>query len=70
VNRFIREIGEHANHHTLPFPWQHVLTRPLRAAATAQGKAELMSLWAGQNTPLVERRSAAELMALLVTDGS
>jgi len=69
VNGFAREIGAHADD-VLPFPWQHVLTRPLRAAATAQGRAELMSLWAGQNTPLVARRSAAELMALLVTDDS
>ena len=66
-NRFVREIGAHEDD-ILPFPWQHVLTRPLRAAATAQGKSEWMSLWAGQNVPLVAERSAAEVMSILVND--
>jgi nitronate monooxygenase len=67
VNGFVREIGAHEED-ILPFPWQHLVTRPLRLAATAQGRPEWMSLWASQNVPLVARRPAAELMEMLVND--
>ena len=69
VNRFAREVGAQ-DADILPFPWQHLLTRPLRLAATRQQNTEWMSLWAGQNVPLVTRRSAAELMDLLVNENS
>jgi len=32
----------------LPFPLQNALTRPLRMAAAKAGRAEFLSLWAGQ----------------------
>jgi NAD(P)H-dependent flavin oxidoreductase YrpB (nitropropane dioxygenase family) len=49
----------------LPFPLQNALTRPLRNAAAKQGRAELLSLWAGQGARLARRQSAASLIARL-----
>ena len=45
----------------LPFPLQNALTRPLRSAAAKQGRAEFLSLWAGQAVRLARRQSAADL---------
>ena len=67
VNQFVDEIGA-VEEDILPYPWQYLLTRPIRAAAGQQGKTDWMSLWAGQNAPLVTRRSAAEVMRFLVED--
>jgi len=67
VNRFMTEVertdGAEA---LLPFPLQNVLTRPLRQAAARQGRAELLSLWAGQGVRLARRQTAATLIARLV----
>ena len=52
----------------LPFPLQNALTRPLRSAAAAQGRAEFLSLWAGQGTRMARRRPAATLMADLAQE--
>ena len=49
----------------LPFPLQNDLTRPLRKEAARQGRAEYLSLWAGQGVRLARRQGAAELMASL-----
>jgi nitronate monooxygenase len=49
----------------LPFPYQNVLTRPLRNAAAKAGRAEFLSLWAGQALTLARQQTAAELMARL-----
>jgi nitronate monooxygenase len=69
VNRFMNEMesdgGEGA---ILPFPWQNALTRPMRSAAAQQGRAEFLSLWAGQGVRLARRESAAELVARLVRE--
>jgi nitronate monooxygenase len=62
VNRFMAEVDEPA---ILPFPLQNTLTRPLRAAAARAGRAELLSLWAGQGVRLARRQSAADLVARL-----
>lgn len=67
VNRFVQEIGMHEQD-MLPYPWQHLMTQPLRLAAAAQGRTEWMSLWSGQNVPLVARKPAATLMQELVAD--
>jgi nitronate monooxygenase len=66
VNRFMEEMeaGENAKS-ILPFPLQNALTRPLRTAAAKQGRAEFLSLWAGQGVRLARRQSAAELIARL-----
>jgi nitronate monooxygenase len=52
----------------LPFPYQNALTRPLRQAAARQGRADMLSLWAGQGVRLARRERAADLMQLLVTE--
>ena len=46
----------------LPYPLQNVLTRPLRTAAGEQGRAEYMSLWAGQGVRLARELRAADLV--------
>ncbi len=67
VNRFAREMVEHESE--LPaYPWQNLLTLPLRRAAALAGAAELLPLWAGQNVALVKARSAAEVVDFLVAD--
>lgn len=67
ANRFVEHVGA-VERDILPFPWQYLLTKPLRQAAAAQQRPEWMSLWAGQNAPLVTRRSAADVMQELLWD--
>jgi nitronate monooxygenase len=64
VNRFMEEM-EADDKSIPPFPLQNALTRPLRTAAAKQGRAEFLSLWAGQSVRLARRQSAAELIARL-----
>jgi nitronate monooxygenase len=69
VNRFMNEVE--SNDHgeaILPFPLQNALTRPLRTAAAKDGRAEFLSLWAGQGVRMARRQSAAELIARLVLE--
>ena len=66
VNRFMTEVD--ASGAILPFPLQNALTRPLRSAAAAQGRAEYLSLWAGQGVRLARRQRAAELIARLAKE--
>ncbi|KAA0683304.1 nitronate monooxygenase family protein [Roseomonas genomospecies 6] len=63
VNRVMDDIPDDD---ALPFPLQNALTRPMRTAAAQQGRAEFLSLWAGQGVRLARRQTAAELMARLV----
>jgi len=67
VNRFMREIDE-SGLEIPPFPIQNALTRPLRVAAARQGRAEYLSLWAGQAAHLARSLPAATLVALLVDE--
>ena len=67
VNRFMDEVEGRADH-ILPFPLQNALTRPLRTAAGKQGRAEFLSLWAGQALRLARRQSAAALVARLAAE--
>lgn len=67
VNRFMREI-ESADEAILPFPLQNLLTRPLRAEAAKQGRAEFLSLWAGQGVRLARSQSATELVVRLANE--
>jgi nitronate monooxygenase len=66
VNRFLGEIERAGD--ILPFPLQNALTRPLRAAAAKQGRAEFLSLWAGQGLRLARRQTAAELIQRLARE--
>src|SRR5262249_58281151 len=45
-----------------PFPYQSHLVRPLRNAALAQGRTDVMALWSGQAAPLLRHRDAAALV--------
>jgi len=64
VNRFMTGIDADADA-IAPFPIQNILTRPMRSAAAKQGRAEFLSLWAGQGLRLARRQSAAELIERL-----
>jgi len=64
-NRFLTEM---AGHDPLPFPIQNALTRPMRTAAAAAGKADYLSLWAGQGVPMARRQSARDLVDRLVAE--
>lgn len=69
VNRFMAEMADaEAGGAILPFPLQNALTRPLRAAAAKQDRAEFLSLWAGQGVRMARRQTAADLMARLVAE--
>jgi nitronate monooxygenase len=69
VNRFMTEVDRaEAGDAILPFPLQNALTRPLRSAAARQGRAEFLSLWAGQGARLARRQPAAALVARLAEE--
>jgi nitronate monooxygenase len=68
LNRFMTEMAGAAPEHVLPFPLQNALTRPIRAAAARQGRAEFLSLWAGQGLRLARRQSAGDLVARLMRE--
>ncbi|MBV9469079.1 MAG: DUF561 domain-containing protein [Abitibacteriaceae bacterium] len=74
VNRFMNEVEQADDAHApdapdiLSYPLQNTLTRPLRAAAGQEGKAEFLSLWAGQGVRLAHRQTAAELVTRLVEE--
>jgi nitronate monooxygenase len=69
VNRFMTEMeAPGPGGHILPFPLQNALTRPLRAAAAQQGRAEYLSLWAGQGARLARLDSATDLVARLARE--
>ena len=49
-----------------PYPYQGYLLAPIMAAARAQGRTDVVALWAGQASPLIAHRHAGELYAALV----
>lgn len=52
----------------LPFPLQTKFMAPLKAAALAQGRTDLVNFWCGQNTVTLKHHKAAELMQDLVEE--
>lgn len=62
VNRFMREHGC-ISPDAPPFPLAQSASAPLRNAAEKQGSDEFSPLWAGQNAPLAQNGSAAEIIA-------
>lgn len=60
-NRFVEEMNR-AGIVPLAYPWQNALTRPLRKAGIAADDSEVLSLWAGQGSPLAAERSVQELV--------
>ena len=71
VNRFMAEVERDGGPGAiLPFPLQNDLTRPLRGAAAKRGRAEFLSLWAGQGVRLARRQPAADLVARLAEEAA
>lgn len=69
VNRFMTEVeADSGDPGILPFPLQNTLTRPMRTAAAKAGRAEYLSLWAGQGLRLARRRPAADLVTQVAAD--
>jgi len=66
-NRFASEMKEHEPLFA-KYPAHSWIVAPLRAAALAQGRADLISLWAGQAAPLCRHHKASELFASLVKE--
>jgi nitronate monooxygenase len=64
-NRFVDEMSAHEA--DVPaYPIQNWFTQPVRRAAAQVGRADYLSLWAGQAAALSERRPAAEAFASLI----
>ncbi len=65
ANRFAESLEGAA---TLPYPIQNAMTSDLRREAAQAGKADLMSLWAGQAASLSRALPAGELVRTLVRE--
>ncbi|MGN6704624.1 MAG: NAD(P)H-dependent flavin oxidoreductase [Rhodanobacter sp.] len=63
-NRFVEAMPQAAQ--GLPYPVLNALTAPLRRAAAAAGRGDLLSEWCGQAAALVRPQPAAELVARLM----
>lgn len=71
MGRMIRNrISEEIKYETdvLPFPLQTQLMSPLREAAMAQGKTDMINFWSGQNAVNLKYTKAAELMQALIAE--
>jgi nitronate monooxygenase len=71
MGRMLRNtISEHVPNQTpvLPFPLQTRLVAPLREAAMAQGRTDMINFWSGQNPVRIKLSKAGELMQALVTE--
>jgi nitronate monooxygenase len=66
-NRFAAEMKSHEPQ-LARYPAQNWIVAPLRAAALAQKRTDLVGLWAGQAAPLVRHRKAGDLFAALVDE--
>jgi len=49
----------------LPFPAQNAFTQDIRKKAAQEGRAEYLSLWAGQGVPLIRSMAAGDLVTTL-----
>ena len=67
VNEFMRKLTPVADE-IPPYPIQNALTGPIRQAAGKAGRAEYLSLWAGQAASMSRGLPAAELFAALVRE--
>jgi nitronate monooxygenase len=66
-NRFAEEMKTHESQ-LAQYPAQVSIVAPLRAAALAQGRTDLVALWAGQSAPLVRHRKVDDLFTSLVNE--
>jgi nitronate monooxygenase len=62
-NRFMQEAQA-----SLAYPYQNALTRDIRQAAARAGRAEFLSLFAGQGVTLVRALPAGQLVAQLADE--
>jgi len=51
-----------------PYPAQNWLTSGLRTAAVAQGRGDLIAVYAGQSAPLLRHRTASGLFSALIAE--
>ncbi|MFB9076674.1 NAD(P)H-dependent flavin oxidoreductase [Flavobacterium procerum] len=65
-NKIAEEIAFETE--VLPFPLQTKLITPLKIAALAQGRADLVNFWSGQNTANLKHRNASQLMQELIAE--
>ena len=65
-NRVIADLNDPGD--IAPYPFQNAMTRDIRTAAAEQGRAEFLSLWAGQAAALATAKPAAEIVADLVRE--
>ena len=63
-NRFVDAMPDAAQ--GLPYPVLNALTAPLRRAAAAAGRGDLLSEWCGQAAGMVRPQPASELVARLM----
>jgi nitronate monooxygenase len=63
-NEFI-ELSERLGAQPISFPWQNSLTGAMRKSAAERGEPGLLSLWAGQGSPMTKEVGAHELMQQL-----
>ncbi|MBS1953573.1 MAG: nitronate monooxygenase [Cyanobacteria bacterium SZAS-4] len=68
-NRFAKEL-EPFESKFAKYPAHSWIVAPLKAAAIAQGRNDLVALWAGQAAPLVKYHKAADLLEALVKETS
>jgi nitronate monooxygenase len=73
TGRLAREIKNHLmdelndiDSTVMPFPLQHALVQTVAQPASRRGRADLMTLWAGQSVGLCHHADAAELMTELI----
>lgn len=68
-NKFASAMKSHQGE-IAPYPAQSWLIAPLREAALAQGRLDLVGLWAGQAAPLIRHHKADDLFAALIEETS
>jgi nitronate monooxygenase len=66
ANRVIADLADPDD--IAPYPFQNAMTRDIRTAAGEQGRAEFLSLWAGQAARLAKAKPAAEIVADLMRE--
>lgn len=66
ANRVTRELATPDDR--APYPYQNTMTRDIRTAAAAKGRAEFLSLWAGQAFPLAHDAPAAAIIETLLAE--
>lgn len=64
----IASLGEKEDWKMAPYPLHSSFLGPLREAAIAQGRTDLITFWAGQNAPLIRYDQVDAVMDSLIED--